>query len=352
MTKHGLLIVNNTRSTMSMGRYTKLVQQVMHDSAKVVTITYSKNFPKEFVLGEEIKGWNWPLTSGWSFNRMFQNIVYKKKFLAMTENTLIHYVNPSVYPFRRDATNIVTIPDLIPFKPEFRDNSPTWFDRHYVNIYKHFENILCYTNYVKKDLINAGFDGRINAIPLPADLTFRPIKDKVELRKKLGLPLNKKLILSVSLNIKRKNLGLVKDVISGLGEQYHLVRVVTGIGDSINFESVNDELLNQIYNACDVLFFPSLEEGFGIPIVEALTVGLPVVASNIEVMEEIAGDAAKLVEPDTSLSIRGIREVIDNRDEFAQKGFRRAEKYSFEKFNQRMQAYYGKIQADLGYSGV
>ena len=82
MTKRGLLIVNNTRSTMSMGRYTKLVQQVMHDSAKVVTITYSKNFPKEFVLGEEIKGWNWPLTSGWSFNRMFQNIVYKKKFLA------------------------------------------------------------------------------------------------------------------------------------------------------------------------------------------------------------------------------------------------------------------------------
>ena len=123
-------------------------------------------------------------------------------------------------------------------------------------------------------------------------------------------------------------------------------------GNSINFENVNVESLNQIYNACDILFSPSLEEGFSIPIVEALTVGLPVVASSMEVMEEIVGDAAKLVEPDTSLSVRGIREVIDSRDEFAQRGFRRTEEYSMVKFSQRVLAYYGKIQADLGYSGV
>jgi glycosyltransferase involved in cell wall biosynthesis len=89
-----------------------------------------------------------------------------------------------------------------------------------------------------------------------------------------------------------------------------------------------------IYCASDAFVFPSLNEGFGIPLIEAMACGVPVVCSNIEPLPEIAGDAAYFIDPYNPASIsEGINKVISDQDvrrELIEKGLRRAATFTWE----------------------
>jgi len=94
------------------------------------------------------------------------------------------------------------------------------------------------------------------------------------------------------------------------------------------------EDIPSIYCASDAFVFPSLNEGFGLPIIEAMACGVPVVCSNIEPLPEVAGDAAHFFDPYDPASIaEGISTVISDRDlrrELIEKGFRRAAEFTWE----------------------
>ena len=71
-----------------------------------------------------------------------------------------------------------------------------------------------------------------------------------------------------------------------------------GLDDRIRLLGYTDErTLDALYAQATALLFPSLEEGFGLPVLEAMARGLPVIASNTSSLPEIAGDAAVLVDP-------------------------------------------------------
>jgi len=79
---------------------------------------------------------------------------------------------------------------------------------------------------------------------------------------------------------------------------------------------VTDEELAVLYGEAELLLYPSLYEGFGLPILEAFHFGTPVVTSNTSAMPEIAGNAAELVEPTSVESIRkGIVKVLTENNE-------------------------------------
>jgi glycosyltransferase involved in cell wall biosynthesis len=88
-------------------------------------------------------------------------------------------------------------------------------------------------------------------------------------------------------------------------------------------------------NAADVFIFPSLEEGFGLPPLEAMACGTPVIASNRASLPEVVGDAALLVDPESEEEIaEGIKQVLANKDlreQLIKKGFERARLFSWEK---------------------
>lgn len=96
----------------------------------------------------------------------------------------------------------------------------------------------------------------------------------------------------------------------------------------------NNELIYYQQNA-DAFVFPTLFEGFGMPILESFACGVPVICSNTTACPEVAGDAAELVNPNSVKDIaRGIHKVISSeklKDELIHKGFARIKQFSWEK---------------------
>ena len=108
-------------------------------------------------------------------------------------------------------------------------------------------------------------------------------------------------------------------------------------------------LLVSLIRGAKATLFPSLYEGFGLPVLESMLLGTPVLSSNTSSIPEIAGDAALLVDPyDTRAIAEGIRDLDSNaqlRAEFVAKGRKQAEVHSEEKHKQRLEALYAKLAA-------
>jgi glycosyltransferase involved in cell wall biosynthesis len=95
---------------------------------------------------------------------------------------------------------------------------------------------------------------------------------------------------------------------------------------------VGDEELAGLYRGARCLVYPSLYEGFGIPVAEAMACGCPVVTSVGSAMAEVAGDAAVLADPHDSRALAdGISEAGDRRDELARLGLERAGAFTWER---------------------
>jgi len=91
--------------------------------------------------------------------------------------------------------------------------------------------------------------------------------------------------------------------------------------------------LVELYKNSLVLIFPSLYEGFGIPILEAQGFGCPLVTSNVSAMPEVAGDGAIIVEPLSAEEIEKAFYRLENEDtrEMIDKGYENLERFSWKK---------------------
>jgi len=213
---------------------------------------------------------------------------------------------------------------------------------------------------------------KITVIPNGVGAYFRRITDPVLLgatRHKYGL--KHPLVLGVGTLEPRKNHpGLVKAfaqaqkkkggpamlaLAGGKGWLYEETRQVVAelkLENKVRFLGrVSDLELMTLYSLADVFAFPSFSEGFGIPPLEAMACGAPVITSNTSSLPEIAGDAALLVDPqDVKALGHAITHLLENeqlREELRQKGYQRAQLYTWSASASKMLSVYQKL-----YDGV
>ena len=161
---------------------------------------------------------------------------------------------------------------------------------------------------------------RIRVVPLDCDRTiFRPMEvDKNAWLSKYGLPIGQPLLAHISSGEKRKNLLGVLDALRLLTERFPGIALIKagkvlhgenqkilqdrihalGLRDHVFFlEGIPDSELAALYNVADCFLFPSLAEGFGLPVLEAQACGCPVVTSNTTSLREVAGPLCRAVNP-------------------------------------------------------
>jgi len=207
---------------------------------------------------------------------------------------------------------------------------------------------------------------KIVVVPNGTEKYFHPLpRQSVEpLRQKYTDSPNEICLLNVGSSQHRKNLPSVLKVVHTLVQQGIPIRLWKA-GDDFTADQKafiqnhqleqkvtylgkpNQDLLLQIYNAADILLAPSLYEGFGLTVLEAMACGTPVITSNVSSLPEVAGDAAILVDP---VDVKTMSEAVlllchnaDFRSRLIEKGLLRVHSFTWRKTAERVAEVYEKI---------
>ena len=138
------------------------------------------------------------------------------------------------------------------------------------------------------------------------------------------------------------------DVTSARGQALLGTAADLGLADHVIFPGqVSEAVLPALYRSATLLVYPSLYEGFGLPILEAMASGLPVITSNRSSMPEVAGDAAILVDPENPEDLASALSsaLTDDalRRDLAQRGLDRSRKFTWERTARETLAVYQRI---------
>jgi glycosyltransferase involved in cell wall biosynthesis len=277
----------------------------------------------------------------------------------------------------RKAKTIVTVHDLSFIRlPECADaNLRIYLEKAVPRSVERADLVLADSENTKDDLVELlGVPrSKVKVIYPGVDERFRPLKDELALndvRKRYELP--SRFILSLGTLEPRKNLTRLIEAFSllsllspfpfpfsplslviagGKGWLYEdIFRKVEelGLGERVVFTGfVSDADLPVIYNLAELFVFPSLYEGFGLPVLEAMACGTPVVTSNSSSLPEVVGEAGLMVDP---MDVEGLAEAMwralsDHplRERMIRSGMRRARGFTWEKSAEELLSLYKEL---------
>jgi glycosyltransferase involved in cell wall biosynthesis len=243
---------------------------------------------------------------------------------------LVHSPTPLLLPTRK-GKRVVTLHDL--FFLKHPDMTTAEIRRDYVPLVrahvKRADGVICVSQHTASEarLLLDVDPAKIAVIPNGVDPSYRVPMDSVSVDAVLGRRhLPRGAILYIGSEEKRKNLVNLAMAYLGLGGRRTrlppLVLVGPGpewaqgsvLGSQIRATGyLETQEIRALMAASAMLVLPSLEEGFGLPVAEAMAAGLPVVCSRGSALEEVAGDAATLVNPlDTRSIADGIESLLDD----------------------------------------
>jgi glycosyltransferase involved in cell wall biosynthesis len=198
---------------------------------------------------------------------------------------------------------------------------------------------------------------KVHVIPLGVHPRFHPLPDQSALQRAIESiwRIHVPYVLSVAKLSPRKNIPFLVRSFGAWVERYKAPYSLVLVGERgwlceeidqairesncadriFMLGNVSDKDLVYLYNGADVFVFPSLHEGFGLPVLEAMACGVPTLASNTSVMPETVGGAGLLFNPRDSASlISSLQEVTRDRSlrlELIRRGLQRASEFSWSK---------------------
>jgi glycosyltransferase involved in cell wall biosynthesis len=207
---------------------------------------------------------------------------------------------------------------------------------------------------------------RITVVPNAVNSIFRPlIPQKVEFfRQQNRVSVETFCLLNVGGDDPRKNIFTILRVLENLKHRGLLVHLWKAGSEFTDDEKIflrthslensvtylgqlDNQTLVQTYNAADVLLAPSLYEGFGMTILEAMACGTPVITSNVSSLPEVAGDAAILVDPmDVQAIVKAVCRLQNDsvyRHGLIDKGIKRAQSFTWETTVEQVAKVYEKV---------
>jgi glycosyltransferase involved in cell wall biosynthesis len=247
---------------------------------------------------------------------------------------------------------VVTCLDIIPYVLK---NDYPWAMRYFlakaIKALQAADRIITISDFTKRELIERlGFDEeKIETVYLGFDNNLFKARNQENARRKLGLPLDKRIVLHVGSEEPRKNVHSLLKALSQvkkefpelmfirLGEQRKETLKQTrelGLSETVKyFSSLPAERLALFYNAADVLVFPSYYEGFGLPVLEAMASACPVIVSKTTSLPEVSGQAGVSVDPfdveAMSQAIKMIFSANSFRQPLIQRGLARSREFSW-----------------------
>lgn len=275
---------------------------------------------------------------------------------SMADIDLVH--STTIIPFATSKKMVATVHDLaFLHHPEFftqRGNDV--FRRSLKILKKRADVLLCSSQATVDDCLSEGFAAdRVRHVALGVRSVQASQNDIDRVRKKYSLP--SQYLLFVGTLEPRKNLARLVGALRGRSDLPPLVIAgADGWGDieiphSANVQFigyVEDQLLGALYAGASVMCYPSLWEGFGLPILEAMVQGTPVVTSIGTSTQEVASGAAVLVDPLSEESIRnGIDEALRDADMLGRRGRERAAQATWDKTAMATARIYDEVVNDV-----
>jgi glycosyltransferase involved in cell wall biosynthesis len=287
-------------------------------------------------------------------------------FLKNEKISVYHGISGSRLPYFKKIKTVYTVHDL-----SF-ETHPQWYkEKWYKDIRLSAEraDIIISPSYLtKKDLINIYHipENKIKVVywGIDTDIFYPVNKEKIQ-RKIIDYSLPERFILTiVTSSIQRKNThnllnaykiltqngvketlvivtgtDYLKEIIMEVAKEKHLEENI------ICYSEIPKTDLTIFYSLAEVFVFPSLYEGFGLPVLEAMTCGCPVITSNTSCLPEIVDNAAILVDPYNAEEIaNAMKKVLSDenlRQQMRKKGLERSKMFSWEKTaRETLQVYY------------
>jgi glycosyltransferase involved in cell wall biosynthesis len=311
-----------------------------------------------------------------SYPERFANYHYKKYRLPreLAERRVDIYHSPRDMglpdPSRLPCPTVMTLHDIILIRmaPDYyRPHRARLYERRLLQRVRQVDHVITASEFSRQDALDwSGIDPeKVSVVYNGVSRCFRPVTDQRSLDQvdsRYGLP--ERFILFVGATEPRKNARRAIEAFRLLRQGRSDVSLVVTGGDycrvdpasafqgldlhDVHFTGhVADAHMAAVYSRAEVMLFPSLYEGFGLPPLEAMACGTPVVASNLTSIPEVTGDAAMLVDPRQPGEMAAALEVVlssaDTRADLVEKGFARARRFSWVRCAEQTRAIYERV---------
>jgi glycosyltransferase involved in cell wall biosynthesis len=310
---------------------------------------------------------------GAQFNSVYWMNVLVPSVLKRERADLFHGTNVAV-PLLGRSRSVATIHDLVSMRVP---GTYTAFYERYRKLSvpvaaRHASHLVAVSESTKRDVVELiGIrPEKVTVVHHGVDASFAPVVDPVLLdrvRRQLSLP--QRFIVHVGAVERQKRLeplmhaaaeilkkGLIDAVVLAGEEGYgaEAVRSLVaelGIAERVRFLGyVSQEFIPALYSLARCAVYPSWYEGFGMPVLEAMACGTPIVASNTSSLPEVAGDAALLISPgDDGALARVLERLLTDdhlRNDLARRGIERARQFSWETCASRHADVYRRVLRD------